>query len=106
MLHDHKSAVRLRGLRSFVRREFIRRAARSSIVVAAALCIAAVKTDNTLLTLVEARAYMLDLINHDRATKGLSPVVLDPVATEAAQRHAEEMVRYRFLAHYNRAGKL
>jgi hypothetical protein len=58
------------------------------------------------LTLTEARQYMLELINKDRASLGLKPVKLDPIATEAGQKHAEEMAVKRYLSHWNLAGKL
>lgn len=58
------------------------------------------------LSLAEARLYMVDVINRDRAVRGLKPVVLDTIATDAGQRHAEEMARARYLAHWNREGKL
>jgi uncharacterized protein YkwD len=57
------------------------------------------------LSLDEARQYMVELINRDRATKDLVPVTLDGPATLAAQRHAEEMASERYMSHYNLAGK-
>ncbi len=57
------------------------------------------------LSLDQARYYMLELINRDRATHGLRPVALDPVASEAGQRHAQEMASHRYLAHWNIAGE-
>src|SRR5262249_28142425 len=58
------------------------------------------------LTLEEARQFMLVLINRDREAKGLKPVKLDPVASEAGRKHAEEMAVYQFMAHHNQEGKL
>lgn len=57
------------------------------------------------LNLEQARAYMLELINRDRAAKDLVPVALDEAATTAAQRHAEEMAAEQYMSHYNLAGK-
>ncbi len=58
------------------------------------------------LTLQQARIYMLDLINNDRAAKGLKPVALDAVAEAAAQKHVEEMASLVYLSHYDREGRL
>lgn len=58
------------------------------------------------LSLEEARSYMVELINRDRASMGLRPVRLDLTATAAGQKHAEEMAENRYLAHWNFAGKL
>lgn len=58
------------------------------------------------LTYEQARRYMLELINRDRATKNLRPVEMDSVASRAGQKHAEEMAAYAFLSHHNRDGKL
>lgn len=58
------------------------------------------------LTLEQARAYMVELINRDRASRDLPPVRLDATATAAAQQHADEMAAYRYMAHWDRAGRL
>jgi hypothetical protein len=57
------------------------------------------------LSLEAARLYMLQLINRDRASHGLGPVLLDPIATAAGQKHAEEMAMQRYQAHWNMDGK-
>ncbi|HEX8234331.1 MAG TPA: CAP domain-containing protein [Abditibacteriaceae bacterium] len=57
------------------------------------------------LSLEAARLYMLQLINRDRASQGLGPVALDPIATAAGQKHAEEMAMQRYQAHWNMEGK-
>src|SRR5436309_1381667 len=62
---------------------------------------ATAQRDDDALTLDQARQYMLELINRDRAAKRLVPVMLDPVATSAGQKHAEEMAAYKYLAHWN-----
>ena len=54
----------------------------------------------------QAREYMLQLINTDRASKGLKPVALDDSAGTAAQKHAEEMATQVYLSHYNGEGRL
>lgn len=59
------------------------------------------------LTIPEARAYMVALVNRDRATMGLPPVELDEgPATRAAQRHAEDMARLGFLGHWGSDGSV
>ena len=58
-----------------------------------------------LLSLSEARSYMLDLINRDRATANLKPLKLDIVATSAGQKHSDEMANYGYISHYNLDGK-
>src|SRR5689334_15351400 len=58
------------------------------------------------LTLDEARQYMLELVNRDRAALGLKPVRLDPLAAAAGQKHADEMAVNRYMAHWDLAGKL
>jgi uncharacterized protein YkwD len=57
------------------------------------------------LTLPQAQAYMVTLINHDRQASGLAPVVLDAVASRAAQSHTDEMVRFGYLSHWGLDGK-
>ena len=59
----------------------------------------------TELSLEAARLYMLQLINRDRASQGLGPVAMDPIATAAGQKHAEEMAMQRYQAHWNMEGK-
>lgn len=54
----------------------------------------------------EARAYMLALINHDRAEEGLEPVEMDDVAEAAAQRHVEDMTRYGYTGHWGTDGSV
>lgn len=53
-----------------------------------------------------ARYYLLELINHDRAELGLSPVRLDDTASRAAQRHAEDMARHGFTSHWGTDGSV
>ena len=51
-----------------------------------------------------ARIEMVDAVNVDRARHGHPPVVLDSLATAAAQEHAEEMAAGGWLSHYSAAG--
>jgi uncharacterized protein YkwD len=60
---------------------------------------------DAIMSLEEARVYMLDLINGDRTAHGLNPVQVDPVATTAGQRHTDEMARNGFISHWNKNGK-
>jgi uncharacterized protein YkwD len=59
-----------------------------------------------ILNLDQARQYMLELINRDRAATGLRRVEMDETATGMGQSHAEEMAVYAYLSHANREGKL
>jgi uncharacterized protein YkwD len=53
----------------------------------------------------QARIYMVELINKDRATEHLPPVILDMVASEAGQAHTEEMVANGYHGHWGMDGK-
>ncbi len=58
-------------------------------------------------TIPEARKYMVQLINRDRASQGLPPVELDEgVATTAGQAHAEDMARLGYLGHWGSDGSV
>jgi uncharacterized protein YkwD len=60
-----------------------------------------------LLTVAAARAYMVKLINRDRASVGLPPVVLDEGApTRAGQSHAEDMATRGYLGHWGADGSV
>jgi hypothetical protein len=79
------------------------------IFVALALILTAAKVradEAPRLSLDEARKYMLELINRDRAKENLPPVALDETASRAAQGHAEEMAQNIYLSHSNLAGKM
>lgn len=52
-----------------------------------------------------AREYMLKLINRDRFTLGLSPVVMDEIASKAGQLHSDEMAKFGYLSHWGLDGK-
>lgn len=60
---------------------------------------------DVIMSLDQARAYMLALINRDRAAGGLAPVAMDPVATAAGQKHADDMAQQGFISHWNKFGK-
>jgi uncharacterized protein YkwD len=57
------------------------------------------------LTLAQARAYMITLINRDRHANGAAPVVLDAGASLGAQSHTDEMVKFGYLSHWGLDGK-
>src|SRR5450432_4722149 len=59
-----------------------------------------------LLNLEQARRYVLALVNHDRAEYGLSPVTLDDAATRAGQRHADDMAKAGYTAHWGTDGSV
>lgn len=72
--------------------------------VTAAQAPAAVPTSDNL-NQAEARQYMLSLINRDRASMGLRPVVLDETAAgRAAQTHSDDMASKGYLSHYDPSG--
>ncbi|MFL6193517.1 MAG: CAP domain-containing protein [Thermoanaerobaculia bacterium] len=54
--------------------------------------------------LPRARAEMLARVNAERATAGLSPLVLDERLNEAAQRHAEDMLLRSYYNHRSPEG--
>lgn len=56
--------------------------------------------------IVEARRYVVSLINRDRADQGLEPVVYDEVAEKAGQRHTDDMVRNGYTAHWGTDGSV
>ncbi|HET7542764.1 MAG TPA: CAP domain-containing protein [Polyangiaceae bacterium] len=58
------------------------------------------------MNLEQARRYMLELVNRDRAEHGLGPVAMDDVANRAGQRHAEDMARVGYTAHWGSDGSV
>lgn len=59
------------------------------------------------LTREGARRYMVELVNRDRASMGLSPVQLDEgPATRAGQSHADDMAAHGFLGHWGTDGSV
>lgn len=65
------------------------------------------QTSSQKLTLTREQAinYALKLVNRDRAKFGLKPLSVDPIATAAGQRHADEMAQFGYLSHWDIAGK-
>ena len=59
------------------------------------------------LSLADARRYMVQLINRDRASAGLAPVELDEgPPTHAGQAHAEDMAHNGYLGHWGTDGSV
>jgi len=58
------------------------------------------------MNLEQARRYVLALVNRDRAAHGLPPVVMDEAANRAGQRHAEDMARAGYTAHWGTDGSV
>src|SRR6478735_326087 len=58
------------------------------------------------MNLEQARRYVLALVNRDRAEHGLAPVVMDEVANRAGQRHAEDMAKVGYTAHWGSDGSV
>jgi hypothetical protein len=54
----------------------------------------------------QARRYVLALVNRDRAEHGLSQLVMDEPASRAGQRHAEDMARVGYTAHWGSDGSV
>jgi len=54
----------------------------------------------------EAVSYMLTLINRDREAHGLTAVELDAPASQGAQRHANDMAKNGFTAHWGTDGSV
>jgi uncharacterized protein YkwD len=53
----------------------------------------------------DVQQFALDLVNHDRAAEGLVPMTVDPLLSQAAQSHAEDMLRRNYFDHYSPEGK-
>ncbi|MET0795470.1 MAG: CAP domain-containing protein [Polyangiaceae bacterium] len=54
----------------------------------------------------QARRYVLALVNRDRAEHGLSQLALVDAASRAGQRHAEDMARAGYTAHWGTDGSV
>ena len=68
---------------------------------------ASTQSPRGMLTPARARAYMVELINRDRATMGLPPVALDDGApTRAGQSHADDMATHGYLGHWGTDGSV
>jgi uncharacterized protein YkwD len=83
------------------------RAAASAEAVRASPTAKDVQRPTHLLTVAEARRYMVSLVNRDRASQGLGPVELDEgPPTAAGQAHADDMVRLGYLGHWGSDGSV
>src|SRR4051794_18064950 len=58
------------------------------------------------MNLEQARRYVLALVNRDRAEHGLAQVAMDDAASRAGQRHAEDMARVGYTAHWGSDGSV
>ena len=61
-------------------------------------------TANNARSFPQLRAFALQLINRDRQLNGLSPLVEDPLLTQTAQLHAEDMKARNYYAHVTPEG--
>ena len=59
----------------------------------------------SLRSLPELRAFALELVNRDRTLNNLSPLVEDPLLSEAAQLHAEDMLKRQYFDQVSPEGK-
>lgn len=55
-------------------------------------------------SLPESRAFALQLVNRDRMLNGLLPLVEDPLLSQAAQRHAQDMLERHYFDHVSPEG--
>lgn len=53
----------------------------------------------------DLRALALKLVNEERTSRQLEPLILDPILNKAAQSHAEDMLRRSYYSHYSPEGK-
>jgi uncharacterized protein YkwD len=53
----------------------------------------------------QLRQMALDLVNRDRTRHGRSPLQPDALLSQAAQRHAEDMLRRHYFSHYTPEGR-
>jgi Cysteine-rich secretory protein family len=67
--------------------------------------ISGIERHEPVMSLDQARSYMLTLINRDRAAHGVGPVRPDPIATKAAQWHSDAMAKLLFNSHWHTDGK-
>ncbi|MCT7986751.1 CAP domain-containing protein, partial [Laspinema sp. A4] len=56
-------------------------------------------------TLMQSRDLALQLVNRDRQVNGLPPLVADPLLSQAAQIHAQDMFIRNYFSHYSPEGK-
>lgn len=53
----------------------------------------------------DVQQFALNLANRDRAAEGLVPMSVDPLLSQAAQSHAEDMLRRNYFDHYSPEGR-
>lgn len=53
----------------------------------------------------DLEARMLDLVNQERTSRGLSPLEADPELTEVARRHSADMFKRGYFSHYTPEGR-
>lgn len=63
------------------------------------------KIQEKLMDLKSARIRMLMLVNSDRKKYNRPPLVIDPIANNAAQKHSDEMAVVGYCRHWDTAGK-
>lgn len=63
------------------------------------------KKSEKLMTLEQARLYMLSLVNSDRSKHHLAPLAYDHTASIAAQKHTNEMATLVYCRHWDITGK-
>lgn len=56
-------------------------------------------------SLIDARAYALELVNRDRMANGLKPLVSNPFLDQVAQAHAEDMLKRNYFDHHSPEGE-
>ena len=52
----------------------------------------------------QLRSNILQLVNEERAVAKVPPVAIDDLATQVATKHAREMVKHKYVSHWNREG--
>ncbi|RTL40897.1 MAG: CAP domain-containing protein [Candidatus Melainabacteria bacterium] len=57
------------------------------------------------MSLVEAREYMLSLVNRDRMANHLPKLLMDTTASAAGQIHSDEMAQKGYISHWDTSGK-
>jgi hypothetical protein len=56
-------------------------------------------------SLPETRLFALELVNRDRTINNLQPLVEDPLLSQAAQNHAQDMIDRQYFDHLSPEGK-
>ncbi len=61
--------------------------------------------EKDMMSIAEAKQYMIALINRDRKSQGLKEVTADGTADRAGEMHSDEMARLGFLSHWDLMGR-